>query len=85
MKPETARKPKSNKTQTERDWSSLMFRLGCTGGTFSQAAGILWEKTGVSAHGNSECHPKPDHGSPDWAKKIADVYPNFNRKAKVRA
>lgn len=85
MKPETARKPRKDRTQTERDWASVLFMCGATGKTFSQAAAILHQKTGASVYGNHECHPKPQHGSPDWQKKVADVYPAFNRKAKVRA
>ena len=84
MKPETARKPKKDISQTQRNWTSLLFRLAQSGGTFAQAAGILYKQTGTSAHGNKECHPKPEHGSEDWSKKIADVYPNFNRKARVK-
>lgn len=85
MKPETAKKPKKDRTETEVQWGKMMFMCGCTGKTFAQAAAIFHQKTGKTAYGNNECHPKPEHGSPDWQRKVADIYPKFNRRGKVAA
>jgi DNA repair protein RadD len=74
-------KPKST---TGRHWSSVLFRIGSTGGTFATAAYLFHKETGKWPYNDGECRPKPPKDSPIWRQKVADVYPKFNRRAIIR-
>lgn len=69
------------KSPFEKAWTSALFRCASTGRTFAQASGLFHKETGRWASAVPECFPKPAPGSPDWDRKIADVYPKFNRRA----
>ncbi len=74
---------KAMQSPEERHWLSVLFRCGSTGYTFSQAAGLFYKETGKQVTGLPGCGPMPKEGSPDWHRRIADVYPKFNRRRAV--
>jgi DNA repair protein RadD len=74
--------PPPQKSRFEKTWASVLFRCGSTGKTFSQAAWLYHKETGQWAQSTPGCWPKPSPGSDDWSRKIADIYPKYNRRSK---
>lgn len=77
MKGEPIRGSSAKKPKT---WLGILFSCGATGKTFRQAAGWFHKETGQHAQSDNTCWPKPGAGSPDWGRKVADVYPKFNKR-----
>jgi DNA repair protein RadD len=71
---------KPQQSDIAKAWTAALFRCGCTGKTFQQAAGLVMKETGKWPCNFPDCQPRPEPNSPDWNRKIADIYPAYDRR-----
>lgn len=66
----------------QRIWSGCLFAGARSGRTLAQAARIFWSKTDGLYVQDANVTPKPSQDSPDWDRRILNVYPWFGKRFK---